>query len=79
MKVKYYKDADLLSIRVSKKLFEYAVQEGDVIVHYTKKGDPVLIEILDAADFLKKSAQVLPVKLKRDIFSESTAVAHRIK
>ncbi len=79
MKVKYYKDADLLSIRVSKKLFEHAVQEGDVIVHYTKKGDPVLIEILDAAKFLKQSAQALPVKVRREMLESSVAVAHRIK
>lgn len=80
MKVKYYEDADLLSIRVSKKLFYDAVQEGDVIVHYAKDGEPVLIEILNAANFLKDADKSLPKKIKDQIWSEnaSIAVPHQI-
>lgn len=81
MKVKYYEDADLLSIRVSKKLFYDAVQEGDVIVHYTKDGEPVLIEILNAANFLKDADKSLPKRIKDQIWSEgaSVAIAHQIR
>lgn len=81
MKVKYYEDADLLSIRVSKKLFYDAVQEGDVIVHYTKNGEPVLIEILNAAKFLKDADKSLSRKIKQQIWPEiaNIAIPHQIR
>lgn len=78
MKFKYNKEDDVLMIELNKKPIDYAEQSGDLIVHFSPKREAVLIEILDAAKFLKQSAQVLPVKVRHDIFSESVAVAHRI-
>ena len=69
MKAKYYEDADLLSIRVSNKPFVDAEQEGDVIVHYTKNDEPVLIEILNAGKFLRETSKSLPKKIKKEIWS----------
>ena len=54
MKAKYYEDADLLSFRLSKKPYKFARQKGDLIVHYSEDKEPVLIEILNAAKFLKE-------------------------
>lgn len=80
MRAKYYKDADLLSFRISNTPYQYAKQEGDVIVHYNNKKEPVLIEIVNAAKFLKETAKNLPKKIREEISSGSSpAIAHRIK
>lgn len=81
MKAKYYKDADLLSLRISKTPYEYAKQEGDVIVHYSKNKEPVLIEIVNAAKFITETTRMLPKRIREDIYSSniSPSIAHRIK
>lgn len=80
MKAKYYKDADLLSLRISNTAYKYARQNGDVIVHYSENKEPVLIEIINAAKFIKETAKMLPKKLQRDIYSSNmSVVSHRIK
>lgn len=80
MKVKYYKDADLLSLRVSNKPYYDATRGGDLIVHYTKSGEPVLVEILNASKFLKEAGETLPKKFFRAGFDHlSVAVPHRIR
>lgn len=80
MKAKYYEDADLLSLKISNTPYKYARQDGDVIVHYSDKKEPVLIEIVNAAKFLKDTAKMLPKKIQDKFFSEtSTSVAHRVK
>lgn len=68
MKVRYYQDADLLSLRVSKKPYKYAEQKGDVIVHYSADRNPVLIEIVNAAKFLKETNESLPKKVQKQVF-----------
>ncbi len=80
MKAKYYEDADLLSLRISNTPYKYAKQDGDVIVHYSSNKEPVLIEIVNAAKFVKDTAQMLPKKIQRGFFQEpSASVAHRIR
>lgn len=80
MKVKYYKDADLLSLRVSKKPYYDATRNGDLVVHYTKNGQPVLVEILNASKFLKEADKSLPKKLYKTLAGESSvAIPHRVK
>ncbi len=80
MKTKYYEDADLLSLRISNTPYKYARQDGDVIVHYSDNKEPVLIEIVDAAKFLKNTTQMLSKRLQKEIFSEiPSSVTHRIR
>ena len=81
MKAKYYEDADLLSLRVSNDPYKYARQTGDVIVHYSEDKEPVLIEIVNAAQFLKDTNKLLPKKVQDEIFSKDspTSIAHQIK
>lgn len=82
MKVKYYEDADLLSLRISKKKYYTANQSGDVIVHLSKDNEPVLIEILNAAQFLKKADKSLPKSAQKQPSANSSytsSVPHRIK
>ncbi len=78
MKIKYYKDADLLSLKVSNKKYFDATKSGDVIVHYTKSGEPVLIEILNAVKFLKATDKSLPRNIQNQL-GFIQPVAHQIK
>lgn len=81
MKAKYYEDADLLSLRISNTPYKYARQDGDVIVHYSDKKEPVLIEIVNAAKFLKDTTKSLPKKVQNEIWPDKTyvSVAHQVK
>lgn len=80
MKVKYYKDADLLSLRVSNKPYYDATRGGDLVVHYTKSGEPVLVEILNASKFLKEADRSLPKKSHKDTAGKySIAIPLRVK
>ncbi len=60
MKFRYDKDDDALMIWFSKDPVDYAEQSGDLIVHFSKKNKPVLMEILNAAAFLKQTSRVFP-------------------
>lgn len=80
MKTKYYEDADLLSLRISNTPYKYARQDGDVIVHYSENKEPVLIEIVNAAKFIKDTTKMLPKMIQEDIHlsNMSSSVSHRI-
>lgn len=80
MKIKYYKDADLLSLRVSNKPYYGATRADDLVVHYTKDGKPVLVEILNASEFLKEADKSLTKNLQKTISRQSSiAIPHKIK
>lgn len=51
-KIRYSPDVDALTIELSDKPIDYAEESGQVIVHFSQSGEPVLIEILDAKNFL---------------------------
>ncbi len=51
MKVRYDREDDILTIKVSGESIDYAEEIGPVIVHFTKDGKAVLFEILDATEF----------------------------
>lgn len=77
MKIKYYEEADLLSLKVSNKAYYDATRSGDLVVHYASDGKPVLVEILNATKFLKEADKSLPKKLQKSIPEESlVAVPH---
>lgn len=69
MKAKYYKEDDLLVLRLSSKPFKVAEKLGSFIVHYDIKKNPVLVEILNASKFLKISSRALPKAMSRTIFA----------
>ena len=54
-RIKYSKDVDALLVELSDKPIDYAEEEGQIIVHFTKDGEPVLLEILDAKEFMMRS------------------------
>ena len=51
-KIRYNKDADILLIELSQEPIGYAEESGPFIVHFTPDGHPVLLEILEAKDFV---------------------------
>lgn len=58
-RIKYSKDVDALLIELSDRKVDYAEEEGQMIIHFSKDGKPVLLEILDAKDFLLNSLSTL--------------------
>lgn len=56
-KIKYSKDVDALLIEISDKPITHAEDEGQIIIHFSKENEPVLIEILDASEFIVKAFQ----------------------
>lgn len=58
-KINYDIESDVLRIEISKKPIDYAKEMGNVVVHFTKEGLPVYLEILEARKFLNKTKQIL--------------------
>jgi uncharacterized protein YuzE len=56
-KIKYSKDVDALLIELSDKPIDHAEEEGQIIIHFTKENEPVLLEIFDASQFIVKAFQ----------------------
>lgn len=69
MKVKYYKEDDILVLKLSEKPIDYAEESNWVIVHFDESKEPVRIEILDASRFLKEESRVLPREIKDKYFA----------
>lgn len=57
MRAKYDRDADILTVEASPEPIAYAEELGGLIVHFSVDGRPVLLEILDASDFLAQVAK----------------------
>lgn len=66
MLVKYSPDVDILLYEVSKEPIDYAEEMGDVIVHFSKNAQPVLLEILNASNFLRAAIPVVPPTLLKE-------------
>ena len=69
MKVKYYKNDDILVIKLSNKAIDHAEESDETIVHFDTKKKPVRIEVLDAHRFLKAQSKALPVMVKKEYFA----------
>lgn len=69
MKVKYYREDDILVIKLSQELYDHAEMQGNFVVHFTKDKRPVRVEILDASQFLKEESKALPLDIKKRIFA----------
>ena len=57
MNIKYNAQEDILLYEVSSEPIDYAEETGSVVVHFTKEGKPVLLEIMDASKFLAETAR----------------------
>lgn len=59
VKVQYEPHADVLSWELSAKKIDYAQEVGNLVIHFTKDHDPVIVELLQAYDFLKDSKRLI--------------------
>lgn len=48
---RYEPEADVLSVELSRQRIDHATEAGNFVVHWTTRGVPVLIEILNASAF----------------------------
>lgn len=68
IKFSYDPEADVLSWDLSGKPIDYASEFGDVIVHFTKEGEPVTIEVLHAKEFVRTAEHTVgPARLHADL------------
>lgn len=62
-RISYEPEADVLTWEITGKPIDYAKEIGNIVVHFTKNNTPVLIEILEAARFLKQAQGILGKKM----------------
>lgn len=58
-KLSYEPEADVLSYEVGEESIDHAEEVGNVVVHFSKTKVPVLIEILEASIFTRKTTKLL--------------------
>jgi uncharacterized protein YuzE len=63
-KISYSSDVDILLVEFSDKPLDHAEEAGQFIVHLSKGGEVVQLEILDAQDFLVDSLRAIVKKAK---------------
>ena len=68
MKAKYYLEDDLLVLKLSDKPYSHAEKVGMFIVHYAKDNEAVMVEILNASEFIKEATEALPYPILNKIF-----------
>ena len=52
MKIRYSPDVDTSAVRFSDKPYDYAEENDGIISHLDENGIPVLLEIMDAKQFV---------------------------
>ncbi|MEM3523933.1 MAG: DUF2283 domain-containing protein [Thermoproteota archaeon] len=52
MRIRYSRSEDVLLIELLDEKVDYAEEMGPIIVHFTEDGKPVILEILDASEFI---------------------------
>ena len=57
LKMRYDKEVDILLVEIAKRPIDHAREMGPVIVHFTKDGKPVALEILEASKFVSKATE----------------------
>lgn len=70
MKIRYNREMDIATIEISPKKIDHAQEAQNIIIHFSKEDEPVLLEILDASEFLARitkatirSVKETPVKI----------------
>ncbi len=68
--IRYSKDIDALLFELSQEKIDYAEEAGPVIVHFSAKGEPVLLEILNARDFLNSASSLVTGPAKFELYKD---------
>jgi len=59
VKISYEPEADVLAWETGRQTIDYAQEIGNMVVHFDKKNNPVLVEILEASKFLNKAKKLI--------------------
>ncbi len=63
--IKYDSDADVLSMESKARAsIDHAQEMGNLVVHFSKKGEPVLVEILEASELFKHQSPMLKQSIR---------------
>lgn len=54
MRVEFSPDANILTLFLSEKALDHAMEAGPLIVHVTEDGEPVEVEVLDGVQFVEQ-------------------------
>ncbi len=57
MKMSYNRDEDIMIIEISSEHIDFAEEMGPIIVHFSKEGKPVLLEIMEASEFIASATK----------------------
>ena len=57
MKISYNREDDVMVLEVSSDTIDFAEEMGQIIVHFSKEKKPVLLEIMDASEFIATAAK----------------------
>ena len=69
IKYRYDKEDDVLMVFMGKGKIDDAQQTGSIISHFSRKGELLLLEILDASKFLKETSQVFPREIRQQVLA----------
>jgi uncharacterized protein YuzE len=71
-KISYDPDADVLSMETSgRSTIDHAEEMGDLIVHFSKRNKPVLVEILEASRLFKDQSASLRTTIRQTLVASS--------
>lgn len=59
VKINYEPEADVLRVEMASGSIDFATEVDNIVVHFSKKGVPLYLEILEATKFLKQSTKEL--------------------
>ena len=66
MKIKYHRQEDILTLELSKALIDHAEEAGPIIAHFSADDELVLLEILEAKDFLAQLTKAIHQKVQEE-------------
>lgn len=69
MKLKYYKDDDILVMSFSSKAVDDSYEVDNAILEVDKDNSPVSLEILHASNFFNLASKELPREVKQKFFA----------
>jgi uncharacterized protein YuzE len=55
VKITYDAKADVLTLEQPKGVIDHATEMGNLVVHFSKRREPVLIEVLEASQIFKRN------------------------
>ena len=72
MKIKYYKEDDILVMKFSDKPVDDSYEVDSAILEVDKQNEPVSLEILHASNFFNKTSKELPKEIKQRFFQSGS-------